>query len=178
MSPPGKRGEAFPFSFREKRKRPLLLRILGWGFGLLAGLLLAAVVAGWLALRASLPQLEGEMTLAGLAAPVSIERDGQGVPVLRASTREDIARATGYVHAQDRLFQMDLLRRTGAGELAALLGPALLETDRRIRVHQFRQRAREAVAALDPRDRALSRPHGWRERGDHRCRMRPFSTCC
>jgi penicillin amidase len=155
MNPPGKRGEAFPFSFREKRRRPLLLRILGWGFGLLAGLLLAAVVAGWLALRASLPQLEGEATLAGLAAPASIERDGQGVPVLRASTRVDIARAQGFVHAQDRLFQMDLLRRTGAGELAGLLGPALLETDRRIRVHQFRQRAREAAAALDARDRAL-----------------------
>ena len=151
----GNKEGAFPFSFRGKRKRPLMLRILGWGFGLFAALLLMGVSAGWLALRASLPQLEGEAALAGLAAPVSIERDAQGVPVLRGATREDVARATGYVHAQDRLFQMDLLRRTGAGELAALLGPALLEADRRIRVHQFRQCAREAVAALDPRDRAL-----------------------
>jgi len=155
MKPIGNREGAIPFSFRGRRKRPLLLRILGWSFGLVAALLLLAVIAGWLALRASLPQLEGEATLARLTAPVSIERDAKGVPVLRGATREDVARATGYVHAQDRLFQMDLLRRTGAGELAALLGPALLETDRRIRVNQFRRRAREALAALDPRGRAL-----------------------
>ena len=155
MKPIGNSEAAIPFSFRGKRKRPLLVRILGWGFGGLAILLLVAVVAGWLGFRASLPQIEGEATLAGLAAPVSIERDAAGVPVLRASTRADIARATGYVHAQDRLFQMDLLRRTGAGELAALLGPALLETDRHIRVHQFRERAREAITVLDPQSRTL-----------------------
>lgn len=155
MKPIPSREGPIHLSFRGKKKRRLFLRILGWTFALVAGLALIAAVAAWLALRESLPQLDGEATLAGLTAPVSIERDLQGVPVLRAATREDLARATGYVHAQDRLFQMDLLRRTGAGELAELLGPALLETDRRIRVHQFRQRAREAVAALDPRGRAL-----------------------
>jgi penicillin amidase len=77
------------------------------------------------------------------------------VPVIRGATRADVARATGYVHAQDRLFQMDLLRRVGAGELAALLGPGLVARDRRIRLHQFRRRARAALAALDPGDRAL-----------------------
>jgi len=155
MRPIGNQERAIPFSFRGSRRRPPLLRILGWGFGLLAGFAVLAVLAAWLALRASLPQVEGETPLAGLTAPVTVERDAHGVPVLRGATRADIARATGYVHAQDRLFQMDLLRRTGAGELAGLLGPTLLETDRRIRVHQFRLRAREAVAALDPRGRAL-----------------------
>ncbi|MEX1995043.1 MAG: penicillin acylase family protein [Steroidobacteraceae bacterium] len=121
----------------------------------LAGLLLVVLFVAWLALRGSLPQLEGELTLAGLSAPVTIERDAQGVPVIRGATREDVARATGFVHAQDRYFQMDLLRRTGAGELAALLGPALLDTDRRIRLQQFRQRARAAIAALITRERAL-----------------------
>jgi penicillin amidase len=116
---------------------------------------LLALVLGWLALRGSLPQLEGESALSGLSARVTIERDAMGVPVIRGSTREDVARATGYVHAQDRYFQMDLLRRTGAGELAALLGPALLDADRRIRLHQFRARAREAVAGLVARERAL-----------------------
>ncbi len=130
-------------------------QVLFYGFGVLAGLLLLAVLAAWFALRASLPQLEGEVAIAGLAAPVTIERDALGVPVIRAATRADLARATGYAHAQDRWFQMDLLRRTGAGELAALLGPSVLETDRRIRVHQFRRRARAAVAALDPGMRTL-----------------------
>ena len=142
-----------PFSAGGKGLRPLF-RILRLGFSLLVGLLLVALLAGWLALRASLPQLEGEITVAGLTAPVSIERDALGVPVIRGATREDVARATGYVHAQDRWFQMDLLRRTGAGELAALLGPGLLDTDRRIRIHQFRQHALDALEALDPRARA------------------------
>lgn len=130
-------------------------RKLGKGVRPLLGLLLVALVAAWLTLRASLPQLDGEATLVGLTAPVSIERDSAGVPVIRGANREDVARATGYSHAQDRWFQMDLLRRAGAGELAELLGPALLETDRRIRVHQFRQRAREALDTLDPQGRAL-----------------------
>ena len=130
-------------------------RILAWTLGTLAALVVAAVAAAWFALRASLPQLEGEAELPGLGAPVSVERDAAGVPVLRGRTRTDVARATGYVHAQDRLFQMDLLRRTGAGELAALLGPGLVDIDRKIRLHQFRTRAREAVAALAPGDRAL-----------------------
>jgi len=143
-----------PFSFREKRKRPLW-RWLVYVLIAFAVLLLLALILGWVALRGSLPQLEGEATLAGLSARVTIERDALGVPVIRGATREDVARATGYVHAQDRYFQMDLLRRTGAGELAALLGPALLDTDRRIRLHQFRARAREAIAGLVARERAL-----------------------
>ncbi|MGB5132047.1 MAG: penicillin acylase family protein, partial [Steroidobacteraceae bacterium] len=108
-----------------------------------------------LALRASLPDIDGEVHLAGLSAPASIERDAAGVPVMRGATREDVARATGYAHAQDRWFQMDLLRRTSAGELSELLGPALLDTDRRIRLHQFRQRAEQALADLDPVGRGL-----------------------
>ncbi|HEU4517218.1 MAG TPA: penicillin acylase family protein [Steroidobacteraceae bacterium] len=130
-------------------------RILAWMLGTLAALAVAAVAAAWLALRASLPTIEGEATVAGLGAAVTIERDAAGVPVIRGATRTDVARATGYAHAQDRLFQMDLLRRTGAGELAALLGAGLVGVDRKIRLHQFRARAREVVAALEPGQRAL-----------------------
>jgi penicillin amidase len=90
-----------------------------------------------------------------LAANVTIERDAAGVPVIRGESRADVARATGYAHAQDRWFQMDLLRRTGAGELSALLGSGLLDADRHIRPHQFRRRAVEALAELDARDRDL-----------------------
>ena len=131
------------------------VRVLAWILGAVAAVAVAAIAAAWFTLRASLPAIEGEAALAGLSAPVSIERDAAGVPVIRGATRQDVARATGYAHAQDRLFQMDLLRRTGAGELAALLGPGLVETDRRIRTHQFRQRAREALAAVTPGEREL-----------------------
>jgi penicillin amidase len=143
-------------------------RILAWSLGVLAALAVAAVAAAWFALRASLPQLEGKAELPGLGAPVAVERDAAGVPVIRGRTRTDVARATGYVHAQDRLFQMDLLRRTGAGELAALLGAGLLDVDRKIRVHQFRVRAREAVAASRGERRIAS---SWSMRCGSTCRV-------
>jgi len=130
-------------------------RIVGYGLGIPTALLLLAALFAWLVLRTSLPPLDGKIPVPGLASPVAIERDAAGVPVIRGETRADVARATGYVHAQDRWFQMDLLRRSGAGELAALLGPLLLEKDRRIRVHQFRKRARETLAALPAGQRAL-----------------------
>jgi penicillin amidase len=122
-------------------RRPIWKRVVGWTAGTVVAVVLAAIAAAWLALRGSLPAIDGEASLAGLDAAVAIERDAAGIPVIRGESRIDVARATGYVHAQDRLFQMDLLRRAGAGELAALLGPALLDRDRQIRLHQFRKRA-------------------------------------
>jgi penicillin amidase len=115
-------------------------------------ILAAIVIAGWMTLRASLPQLDGMYNVPALSAPVMIERDALGVPALRGNTREDVAYATGFVHAQDRFFQMDLLRRVAAGEMSALIGPAALELDRRNRPHRFRERARELIDAL-PADR-------------------------
>ncbi len=132
-----------------------LARILAWILGIAAAVGVIAIAAAWLVLRASLPEIEGKAALTGLSAPASIERDAAGVPVIRGATRADVARATGYAHAQDRLFQMDLLRRTGAGELAGLLGPGVVEADRHIRPHQFRRRAREALAALAGNEREL-----------------------
>ena len=134
---------------------PRARRLLAGGAGGALGLVLLAVLAAWLLLRASLPALDGEVALAGLHGPVRVGRDARGVPVIEGATREDVARATGYVHAQDRFFQMDLLRRTGAGELAELLGAGVADTDRRLRLHQFRARARAAVAALPPGERRL-----------------------
>ena len=136
-------------------RRPFWKRLVGWTAGTVIVVVLAAIAAAWLALRGSLPEIDGEAPLAGLGAAVAIERDAAGIPVIRGESRIDVARATGYVHAQDRMFQMDLLRRAGAGELAAMLGPALLVRDRQIRLHQFRKRARTALAALDGNERAL-----------------------
>jgi penicillin G amidase len=130
-------------------------KILRWSVFLLAALVLGAALAAGLALRASLPRLAGEVELAGLESPVTIERDALGIPVIRGSSRKDVAFATGFAHGQDRWFQMDLLRRSGAGELAALLGSALLPRDRRIRVHRFRRLAREVLAAIGPAERVL-----------------------
>jgi penicillin amidase len=120
-------------------------------------LALTAVLAAaaWLALRASLPVIAGERRLPGLAAPVIVERDALGVPTVRGASRADVARATGFLHAQERFFQMDLLRRGAAGELAELLGGAALEWDRALRVHRFRAVARAALARLAGPDRAL-----------------------
>jgi penicillin amidase len=107
----------------------------------------AAIALVWLhrAVSASLPVLDGEVTVAGLAAPVVIERDALGVPTVRGANRLDVARALGFLHAQDRFFQMDLSRRQAAGELAELIGPPMVEADRRMRVHRFRAVARAVV---------------------------------
>jgi penicillin amidase len=127
-----------------------------------AGVLLALViVAGGLGVylrsrvRASLPLVSGERPLAGLEATVRVERDARGVPVVRGASRGDLARATGFVHAQDRYFQMDLTRRRAAGELAELFGAAALPLDRETRVYRMREVARRAVAALPAGERAL-----------------------
>lgn len=118
-------------------------------------LALTAAAGGYLFLRASLPALDGTQVLPGLQAPVTVERDELGVPTLRGERRNDVARATGFVHAQDRYFQMDLLRRGAAGELAALVGPAALSFDRDMRIHGLRRVADQVVAELPEEHRQL-----------------------
>ena len=120
----------------------------------LIGALSLAAFAAWLMLRASLPILDGQAR-AGVHASVRVDRDADGVPTITARSRDDLAFGLGYLHAQDRFFQMDLLRRAAAGELAALLGPALLPADRELRRHRFRNVARDAVASLDAPTRAI-----------------------
>jgi penicillin amidase len=106
-------------------------------------------------LRASLPIINGSVRVRGLQSAVTVERDGLGIPTIRGISREDVARATGFVHAQDRFFQMDLARRRAAGELAALVGDVAVRIDRQVRVHRFRDEARRALALLSPRDRTV-----------------------
>jgi penicillin amidase len=119
-------------------------------------LLAASAGAGWFyyQVRQSLPLLDGNAGIAGLTAPVDITRDALGVPTVKGENRLDIARALGFLHAQERFFQMDLLRRAAAGELAELFGPALVETDKSRRLHLFRSRARRIIENLpdDKRD--------------------------
>ena len=129
------------------------MRCLGWGALalLLAGL--AAAGGGWVWLRASLPQLDGEMPLSGLSAPVEVVRDRHGVPHILAQSEEDALFALGFVHAQDRLWQMEMNRRIGAGRLAEVLGPAALDTDRLLRTLGLYRRAEATLAHLAPASR-------------------------
>jgi penicillin amidase len=118
-------------------------------------LVVVGVGVGWfyLRLRASLPQLDGNATLSSLSAPVAIERDGLGVPTVRGAKRMDVFRALGWLHAQERFFQMDLLRRQGAGELAELFGKDVLPMDRSSRMHGFRELALQVLIRLSPEER-------------------------
>lgn len=134
-------------------RKPLL-----WLTGILGFLLLAALaVTGWAwwRMRASLPPLDGTVAVPGLSAPVQVERDALGVPTITGATRADVARALGFLHAQDRFFQMDLLRRSGAGELSELFGPAALPLDKSHRLHGFRTIAGKAVARLPAEQHAV-----------------------
>jgi penicillin amidase len=110
---------------------------------LLGGVLLALGV--W---RYSLPQRDGSLPLTGLSAPVQVHYDEFGVPHLQAKNDADLYRALGFVHAQDRLFQMEMMRRLAKGELAAVLGPKLVDTDRVFRTVGLRHHAEQAVNAL------------------------------
>jgi penicillin amidase len=112
-------------------------------------------LGGWLLARQSLPQLDGDAAIADLSGTVAVERDRYGVVTIRAQTRLDAAAATGFVHAQDRFFQMDLLRRTATGELSVLFGPGAVAIDRDHRVHRLRQVAEEIMASLPSADAAL-----------------------
>ncbi|MGA2674265.1 MAG: penicillin acylase family protein [Terracidiphilus sp.] len=146
---------AAPLASGRKRRWP---RILLWCAGSLLTLALLTAAAGvlWLraAERAALPVLDGDLHLAGLSAPVTVRRDAHGVPHIEAANQDDLFVAQGYVTAQDRLWQMDLLRRNANGDLAEILGPSLLEHDKAQRVLQIRTTARRIYANLPAADRA------------------------
>ncbi len=129
------------------------------GLVILLGILAIAVIAGGVyfrsQMRASLPQVDGTAAIAGLTSNVRVDRDALGVPTITGATREDVARALGFLHAQDRFFQMDLQRRQSAGELSGLVGPRAMDVDEGMRVHRFRDVAHRALALADPSYRGL-----------------------
>ncbi|WP_198119261.1 penicillin acylase family protein [Massilia rhizosphaerae] len=129
-----------------------------WGRRIAVGIVVLSVLVaggGWMTLRASLPELDGARHSPLLSAPVTVERDANGVPSISGSSRLDVAYATGFVHGQERFFQMDLLRRSAAGELAELFGPKALPLDRAHRLHRFRARADQVLQRMTPAERAL-----------------------
>ena len=135
----------------------------GWLFRLLrvclALIILVALALGagalWLrrAMQAQLPQLDGDRRTFAVTKPVTVQRDHQGVPHISAASIDDLIAAQAYVTAQDRLWQMDMMRRVAAGEVAEVLGSNFVEHDRIQRVLQFRQTAERLTASLSPQDR-------------------------
>ena len=126
------------------------------GLGLLGGLF-GTTAAGlwWQLFKRPLPKTEGELRLDGLNGPVEIARDRWGMPRIRAEDRHDMWFGLGFVHGQDRLFQMDLHRRVVSGRLSEISGTDGLPVDRFMRTIGMRRAAEREEAALDPDVRAL-----------------------
>ena len=139
-------------------RRAFSLRFFRYLGGLVLVVLVAfAGMAAWyyLQARGSLPQLDGERAMPGATAAIVIERDALGIPTITAATRADVARGLGFVHAQDRFFQMDLARRRAAGELSELLGSVAMKIDTRTRMLRLRTRAQRAIDVAAPEERAV-----------------------
>ncbi|MEU8268849.1 penicillin acylase family protein [Sphaerisporangium sp. NPDC049002] len=128
-------------------------RPLRWGARILAAVLVAAIVlagVGVWTVRRSFPQLDGELRLPGLSAKVTVLRDRYGIPQIYADNPEDLFRAQGYVHAQDRFWEMDFRRKTTAGRLSELFGASTLDVDKVVRTLGWRRTAEREVSLLAP----------------------------
>ena len=117
-------------------------------------LIVFAAAIWWLVYR-PLPQLDGKAKLPGLQGEVTVERDNWGVPHIRAASLEDAVEAQGYVVAQDRLWQMDLLRRASRGQLSEILGPKTLKIDKDFRNLNFGRAAERDLQLMSPETRKL-----------------------
>src|SRR5579862_1747694 len=140
-----------PTNVAVSRKQPAL-RILLWLAIVLLLLIAAGIGYAYLTARSALPQLDGEIAMKGLSGPVKVTRDGHGVPAIEAANLEDLFFAQGFITAQDRLWQMDVMRRFGAGELSEILGPATLKIDREQRILGLRATAKKTLQVASTRD--------------------------
>ncbi len=138
----------------EVRRRNPALSILYYA---ICVLLVAIIAAMWWAYgiaHSALPQLDGAIAVPGLSAKVRVVRNEQGAPAIEAATLEDLFFAQGYVTAQDRLWQMDVMRRVAAGELSEIIGEDTLKIDREQRILGLRVTAEAAAKTISARDRA------------------------
>jgi penicillin amidase len=158
-----------------------LRRVLGSVIALAVVLPALAVGGGWLWLRTGLPANEGTVVIDGLSVPVEILRDGNAVPHIFAGSDLDAYFALGWLHAEDRLFQMEMQRRTGAGRLAEVVGEAGLRTDRYMRTLGFYRQAEASYHAMAPEvrdalDAYAAGVNAWLER--RRSSARAFPESC
>lgn len=137
----------------------IVLRVFTWIVALL--IVAASLITWWLVYR-PLPQLGGTISLTGLQQNVKVDRDGWGVPHIRAASVEDLAEAQGYVMAQDRLWQMDLLRRVARGQLSEILGEKTIQIDKEFRTLGLGRAADREATLLEPDVRKImdSYAHG------------------
>src|SRR5450759_4684775 len=141
-------------SLPEVRRRNPALRILYYA---VCALLVALIVGVWwlyLIAHSALPQLDGSVPVPGISSKVRVVRDERGVPTIEAATLEDLFFAQGYVTAQDRLWQMDMMRRAAAGELSEVIGEDTVKMDREQRILGLRIAAEAAEKNISARDRA------------------------
>src|SRR5258708_23654379 len=129
-----------------------ILRVIFWIFAILV---IAFGACAWWFVYRPLPQIDGSASLPGLEHEVTVERDRWGVPHIRAASVEDLGEAQGYVMAQDRLWQMDLLRRVARGQLSEILGPRTLPFDKEFRTYGFARAAERDATLLDPESRKV-----------------------
>ncbi len=131
-------------------------RWIGRGAVAVLALLVAAIGTGAWTLLDSLPKISGEVRVAGpaLSAPVTVGRDSAGIVTITAQSEDDSYFALGFVHAQERLFQMELIRRVGTGRLSELFGLRTLKTDKLMRLLNIARQAEEQYAAASPDLRA------------------------
>jgi len=136
-------------------RRSPVPRVLLWLF--LTAVLLVACATGYAyyVVHSALPQLDGQLPVSGLSAPVTITRDSHGVPTIEAATLEDLFFAQGYVTAQDRLWEMDVMRRFASGELSEVLGSDTLQHDREQKILGLRAAARKSLEIASLRDRGF-----------------------
>lgn len=148
VTDPAEIGEPAP-----PRARRSVGRILGISlFSFVAGVIVLALIAagfGVWTVQRSFPQLDGEAVVAGLDAPVTVQRDALGIPVITAGSTDDLFFAQGYVHAQDRFWEMDFRRHVTSGRVSEIFGESQLATDKFLRTLGWRETAEEEVAALD-----------------------------
>ena len=130
------------------------MRILKYAVLFIVLLVALAAAGGYAVWWTALPKTDGRISLPGLSAPVEIVRDTWGVPHIFAQNDKDLFFAQGYCQAQDRLFQMDFVRRVGQGRLSEILGPDLLETDYFLRVLSVMWPEERVLREMSPRERA------------------------
>jgi penicillin G amidase len=140
-------------SLPEIRRRNPALRFLCYALCIVLVLIIATVcVLYWFA-RRPLPQLDDSIEVPGISSKVRVVRDEHGVPTIEAATLEDLFFAQGYVTAQDRLWQMDMMRRAAAGELSEVIGEDTVKIDREQRILGLRQAAVASEKNISARDR-------------------------
>ncbi|MCK5645162.1 MAG: penicillin acylase family protein [Anaerolineales bacterium] len=135
-----------------KRILPILLTVL-------AAIVLILVILGFVLIRQSFPQIDGSISITGLDGEVEVIRDSMGVPHIYASTLNDLFMAQGFVHAQDRFFQMDFSRHVGSGRVSEMFGNSQIDTDIFLRTMGWERIAQEEFAQMDAEAKAHMRAY-------------------